>query len=317
MSAFTAGGSGLLGKVPTRAEYLPVPTTAPSFAAFDGWLTDATEWAAARAGAAWRAAFGAGAMYGFAYRPAGSASSLLCGALTPSHDSAGRQFPLALAAPLELAPTLVSRPELLPFVLEGVWGDATQGLSDVREGGDSGGPPALPSRSDLSGEEAAELYEQWASSLPLSELWQLLGPALGNPIGTLRILLETLRPVRGAERPETTLCLRLPLGMAGGAALCFWIDVVRRWAGWRATVPSLFWSHDGSDGMALLVLGSPPKDALAELWLPTGAREQIADFTVLPSDAVEAACGPLPANVEEAARTGQAPVAILLQALLA
>ncbi len=39
------------------------------------------------------------------------------------------------------------------------------------------------------------------------------------------------------------LSLRLPLGQAGGAALCFCSDLARRFLGWRATVPSFFWSR--------------------------------------------------------------------------
>ncbi len=319
-AAFKVTSSGAVGKLPTLAEYLPVPAEAPSFAAFDTWLTEALEWAAARAGAAWQAAFSEGAMYGFTFRsPAASPGGLLCGALTPSHDSAGRQFPLALAAALQLDAALLKRPELLPFVLEGVWLEATQGLSDLRQAeAGAGGPPTaeLGAAAELDCDEAAQLYEGWAESLPLQELWQLLGTALADPPGTFRLLFETLAPVRGVERPDTTLCLRLPLGAAGGAALCFWLDIVRRFLGWRATAPSLFWSHDGTDGMALLLVGAPPKDALAELWLPVGAREQIADFTRPPSAATLTACRPLPPSLQALVQSPAATVATLLAALV-
>lgn len=317
MSAFIAGQAGMVGKLPARAEYLPVPSTDPAFAIFDGWLTEAIEWAAGRAGPGWNEAFEHGAMHGFVFRPpAGAPDGVLCGALAPSRDSAGRAFPLALAAPLRLAPELVARPELLPFALEGLWAEATELLAASRSA-TVAGAPALHGSADIDASEAAQLYDEWAAELPLVELWSLLGSALGSPDATLRVLLETLAPARGTERPQTTLSLRLPLGMAGGAALCFWLDVVRRSLGWTATVPSLFWSHDGSDGSALLHLGRPPKDALAELWLPTGSRDDIVDLTAGAGQGLAEVCAPLTPALSALIETPGATVAQLLSSVLA
>lgn len=300
MMAFRAGCAGVVGKLPSRAEYLPVPASAPGFAAFDAWLTDAAEWAAERAGPNWVERFAQGAMHGFVFRePAAPPDGILCGAVVPSCDSAGRQFPLALAVPLQLSPELLARCELLPFVLEAVWAEATQALAELRAGGLT--VDAISSISvnpDMDAAEAADLYGRWAAELPLAELWLLLGPALAKPEATLRLLFEALAPLRGVERPQTTLSLRLPLGVAGGAALCFWLDVVRRCVGWNATVPSLFWSHDGHDGAAVVHLGRPPRDTLAELWLPTGSRDAIADMTVEPAGEVIQACRVLPPSAQ-------------------
>jgi type VI secretion system ImpM family protein len=314
VNAFVAGPAGLVGKLPTRAEYLPVPTTAPSFAAFDGFLSEAMEWALGRAGSAFPDAFTHGAMHGFVFRPPGAGDQVLCGALTPSQDSAGRQFPLALGAPLRLAADLVASPQLLPFTLEGIWGEATQLLADCREGAGQGSAN-LSGVPDTDVVEAAQLFGDWTAQLPLIELWNLLGPALVNPAGTVRLLFETLAPVRGVERPDTTLSLRLPLGLVGGAALCFWLDVVRRYAGWRSTVPSLFWSHDGTTGAVLLNLGRPPKSSLAELWLPSGQRDEIADLTVPPDPALLEALSPLPAQLPPLLGARDASAAHLLHAL--
>jgi hypothetical protein len=111
------------------------------------------------------------------------------------------------------------------------------------------------------------------------------------------------------------LSLRLPLGLAGGPTLCFWIDLVRRAAGWGSTVPSLFWSHDGTDGVALLHLGKPPKETLAELWMPRGECEQIADLTTVPSPALVELLPPLPPALQTLLSSPDASVAQLLQGL--
>ena len=320
MTAFVPGRAGAVGKAPWRAEYLPVPSSAPSFAAFDAWLTEATEWAAAGAGPGWPEAFAHGAMHGFVYRASTDPVDVaLCGALAPSRDSAGRLFPLALGAPLNVSPELLERPELLPFSLEGLWAEATGWLADLM-GSDrplEASAPLLSAGHDAPVAEAAQLYDQWVGTLPLRELWALLGPALVNPGATLQFLLETLAPSRGVERPGTTLSLRLPLGLAGGAALCFWLDLVRRRLGWRSTLPSLFWSHDGTSGTALLHLGRPSKGALAELWMPTGKRDDAADLTKPADPAWAEAFSPLPAEVVATLSWPQATVAQLLAAISA
>ena len=317
MTTFIAGCAGAVGKVPWQAEYLPVPTQASSFAAFDAWLTEAIECAVAGGGSYWPDAFARGAMHGFVFRSAAEpADTALCGAITPSRDSAGRPFPLALGASLRMSPQLLARPELLPFSLEGLWAEALGGLVDLMaEAPPESVTPALNAGHDADVAEAAGLYDDWVASLPLRELWSLLGPALSNPSATLQLLLETLTPIRGIERPQATLSLRLPLGLAGGAALCFWLDIVRRHVGWRNTLPSLFWSHDGDSGAALLHLGRPSKGALAELWMPTGRREDVADLTSPADPALVEVLSPLPPAVLATLREPAAPVAQLLTVL--
>jgi hypothetical protein len=97
--------------------------------------------------------------------------------------------------------------------------------------------------------------------------------------GAIRFAVEAVRPMRGVERPRTPLTLRLPLGAAGGAAVCFWVDLVRRAAGWRSTIPSFFWSHDGETGTMLLHLGDAPRSTLVDLWIPGGDRAELCDLT--------------------------------------
>ena len=309
-----AGRSGLVGKLKGRAEYLPVPSSSPSFAAFDAWLSTSIEWAGSRAGPSWPECFARGAAHGFVFRAPGSTpNELLCGAIAPSRDQAGRQFPLALATPLRLPPELLARPELLPFVLEGVWGDTTRALLAAL----STGEPEQASDFELQPitdiAEAAALYDDWAARLPLVELWALLGPALNEPESALRLLLETLSPVRGEEPAETTLSVRLPLGLASGLGLCFWLDVVRRSLSWQRTIPSLFWSHDGRDGAVMLALGKAPASTLAELWLPTGRCDDIADLALPVSPPLVGLLSPLPASMRAALFAREATVASFLE----
>jgi type VI secretion system ImpM family protein len=302
-----------VGKVPWRAEYLPVPAHAPSFAAFDAWLTQATEFGAGQ-DPSWSEAFAHGAMHGFVFRHASDpADTVLCGALAPSRDSAGRLFPLGLGAPLRMAPELLLRPELLPFCLEDLWLEATAGLSALAR--DGAATPVLSAGYDAEVAEAAGLYDAWVTGLPLREFWALLGPVLVSPGATLQLVLEALAPVRGVERPNASLTLRLPLGLVGGAALSFWLDLVRRYVRWQSTLPSFFWSHDGAAGVALLHLGKPSKAALSELWMPRRDRDDVVDLTRPPDPAWAEAFSPLPAAVLATLDLADASVAQLLAAV--
>lgn len=318
MTSFAAGRAVALGKLPARAEYLPAPSSPASLAELDGWLSSAYEWAERTGGALFAEAFRHGAMHGFVVRPASDApDSLLAGAIAPSRDSAGRSFPLAVAAPLTMSPALLARPELLPFSLEELWAEATSALAGLLEkrAGDALEVPSLSAGHDAEVGEAAALYDGWLAGLPSAELWGLLGPALSTPAATLRLLLEALAPARGVEPPTTTLSLRLPLGLAGGAALCVWLDLVRRYLGWRRTLPSLFWSHDGTTGFALLHLGKPSKTALAELWLGAGDRDDVVDLTRPVDWAATEQFSALPPALATALAAPHASVAALLAAV--
>jgi hypothetical protein len=161
--------------------------------------------------------------------------------------------------------------------------------------------------------EATALYSEWTHSLPMSDLRALLygaepgtengaAPGLGSADAfdtAVRFIIDLVKPHRGVDFPKTPLSLRLPLGQAGGAAVCFWIDMVRRAAGWKATLPSFFWSHDGGTGALVLHLGEPPKSTLAELWMPRGARDEFCDLTLAIPEERTRFLTPLPRSLTE------------------
>ncbi len=319
MSAFSTEATTLLGKAPFHAEFLRIPTSTPGFSAFDAWLTEVTEWASSRAGPDWLGAFASGAIHAFAFHPPGSVPDLLvCGALAPSRDRAGRQFPLAAAASIRVSRGLVGKPHLLPFALESFWANATALLVDVLNRPDADPTAAslhLVAEADIDELEAEELYEQWSGELELDDLYPLLGLSSADFSGILRLLQAAVSPFVSTEGPDTLLTLRIPLGMAGGVAVCFWLDVLARSVRWRSTIPSFFWSHDGSRGEALLHLGRPPKMTLAELWMPTGRYDPFCDLTRAPSAEVLQQTPDFTPEVAAVLQSPGAKVADLLRAV--
>jgi type VI secretion system ImpM family protein len=276
---------GVFGKVPWRAEYLKVRWDGEPFTSFDAWMTDNVEWAARHAQHAFAAASssGSGGMHAFVFRPK-NAPTVLGGAISASADSAGRSYPIAVAAPLASSAELAASPEVLPLVLEDFWQTASEIAVAVRASGSvDRAAAAAPAdfATDVGGAQARAAYAEWASALPLGDLFSLIygvdGPALAAQ--AVRFAVEALRPFRGVDRPRTPLTLRLPLGAAGGAAVCFWIDLVRRAAAWRSTIPSFFWSHDGAAGNMLLHLGDPPRSTLCDLFTSPAERGDVCDLT--------------------------------------
>jgi hypothetical protein len=174
----------------------------------------------------------------------------------------------------------MASPEILPALLESFWQAASCAIARAprldKDDFERAVVGIAPGDSDA--RAAAIAYQHWLRAIPIAEVIELVGCPEAE--SCLRLLLECVRPVRGIETPSTPLALRLPLGRLGGAAVCFWIDLVRRAAGWRATIPSFFWAHDGSQGTMLLCLGAPSRATLGALWAPRPDVDEICDVTV-------------------------------------
>jgi len=270
----------ILGKVPWREEYLNVGAEGPSFSLFDRWLTENIEFAGARAGDGWADAYRAGAINAFVFRPLRTQLPLLAGAIGPSFDGAGRNYPLVVASTISRVHDFCRVPESLPLALEEFWQLSSYAVAAVQSAQDFRPEPLTEAQAQVDPAEVVSDYSDWARELPLVELWDLVYGPGGAAVAhaAVRLVLEALRPYCGVELSDTPLTLRLPLGRAGGAAVCFWIDLVRRSARWNVTIPSFFWSHDGQSGTMVLHLGAPPRSTLAELWLPTRSRDEFCDL---------------------------------------
>jgi type VI secretion system ImpM family protein len=275
---------GLVGKLPASADFLRVAADTAAFQSLYGWLIEGVQRAAATS-ADWAAQLAAGSVQAMFYRER-HGSTALAGALAPSADAAGRRFPIAAASEFKLDGLLVSHPEALPLVLESVWAVTGQLVIDVQNMVRSELEGAQPTaEAEVGVREAVAAYRRWTEELGVDDFVALVfGGDAQRAASALALTDEAVQPYQGVEDPDTTLSLRLPLGQVGGAAVCFWLDLVERLTGWRRTVPSFFWSHDGTSGALLLHLGHVPPVALCELWLPTGTCDEVCDL-VLPAGA--------------------------------
>ncbi|MEO7034524.1 MAG: type VI secretion system-associated protein TagF [Polyangiaceae bacterium] len=321
--AFRAVGAfRAFGKLPSHGDFVRVGPGSALSARFEDWLTDGVEWAHARNGANWAEAFRAGTMRAFIYRGdvPGLEQALLVGTLAPSRDEAGRLFPLCVAASVIPAAEFVQSPHLLPFACENIWQVAGESLAELSSNPNADLGARLAGLADptvVRFSDAATAYAAWCDALQLSDLGALVTgfEQVHGLRWILQLISEAVQPHREQELPGTRLSLRLPLGAAGGAAVCFWLDVVRRLVGWRATVPSVFWSQDCDSGQLTVHLGSAPVATVSELWLPTPQSDEFWDLAQPLAAATIEASRPLPSAIDQVLRDQSGSVTGLLAAL--
>jgi len=309
---------GAFGKTPRAADFLYYGPADADIQAFRAWLEDGVSWAAARTPELWQLLRAEPPVCGFVFRtPSGS---LLAGALRPSSDAVGRDFPISAYAVLPGA-GLGNQPHVLPIWLgelmqhaagavlaEDVQGAITQFEATLSSG------TLLP----LPGlQQDARDYWDWANATELTvALDTLFGEGLGaSAIPAVHTIYEAISPFHGKERPKTPLSVRVPLGAAGAGGAAFWIDVVRRAAAWRDTVPTFFWSSREDGGEAIVQLGDVPASSLSALWHDEAGSDHVCDLTNLAADEATKFLPLLPPLVASAMTRQDARVIDFLNAL--
>ncbi len=314
--AFRAVGAFCgFGKLPSQADFIHAGPSSELFARFNDWLTDGVELAHQSRGAAWDDAFCRGGMRAFMYRSEEPSleRALIVGALTPSQDRAGRLFPMCVAAPVVLSPEFVTCPDLLPLACEPLWqlaGACVAELASSSVTDVAGRIASIQEPSAVQFGDARATYLRWSRELSVGALAEVLTEST-QTTGFDDIFCRALARIRERESARGSICF--PLGAAGGAAVCFWLDVTRRLLR-RAEVPSVFWSNDGKADRLILDFGAPPVSTVSELW-PTGEWQGPDRFSTPLSDSDRKPLAPLPMEVERTLREPTCSVAALLQAV--
>ena len=281
---------GAYGKSRESGDFLQLGQPGQAAAAFRDWVHDAFESSAREK----MANVTEGQVFSYVFRTPEHPTELLVGAIRPSHDAVGRRFALSVYAECAAAASL-ERPHLIPLILEGFFERARAGLA---EGGNLAdtlrGLPAPSLQAGLAAQQ--QRYDSWLRSSAVGRVWKdLFGDVARGVLGhVLAVIDGGVEPWRGQETPPTPLSVRLPLGAQGALGVAFWIDVVRSLAGWRATVPTVFWDAASGDAVleqrpgcpsVLVHLGEAPARSLLELWVPDADSDSVCDLTAPPSSA--------------------------------
>jgi hypothetical protein len=265
--------ASILGKAPWQNEFLPTAGLCGELWAFDEWLFRNAESLRDYSG---------GPPYGFLLQFESTSGSLgsVAGVISPSQDLAGREYPLAVASRVVLASDVAKHPEVAPIVLESHWNVALELLTDARLARPEENDRRLAHLTDepaTAGIVASELYAAWVQATSSMDLASLLG----RSVDWLRAALQAIATRLSPAASQAVSAFRVPLGRAGGGALCFWLDVLRRAMPWSDHVPSFFWCHDDEGGEALILVGRAEDDTtLRALWQPTAASTQVCNLTL-------------------------------------
>ncbi|MCA9643244.1 MAG: type VI secretion system-associated protein TagF [Polyangiaceae bacterium] len=311
---------GYFGKLPKAGDFLRGGVAGEPASGFERWIEQGMVYGSTRRGD-WQQAFDGGALHGFIYRapPNVGAVSVIVGVIRPSRDTVGRRFPLVIFSQIP-EPVLSGAPHIAPLMLGDFFELASEVLLDAH------GMTAEEFRAAVLGIPAPRIdqlatyiaeYNDWVSATPLATP---LSVTYGQPDGAaaphaIDTLIQCVAPFIGQEPMTTPLSARLPLGAGGVASAAFWIDVARRVARWRRTVPSAFWSASDDDGTLLLQLGATPHSSLAELWSPDPDSDHVCDLRHAPRLSRESILGRLPPAIGQALNSPGHPVGYFLQAL--
>lgn len=260
--------SGYYGKLPVSPEFLRLHAAGPELRELDEWFQLGVQYAKAKAGSEWSSLVANADIWNFFFVPEGN-GRLVCGAVFPSHDRAGRSFPFLTFLLLERC-NLPPTPWLIPLRCRTYLAKTGQLLQQLRTDLDWNTfrtrVESLPVEFDSDASIEAG-FEDYLSQTTTQVFWsRLCGEANHAQADRLRQDRSVNRHLEGEQSVEEAAWGRtLPL-LKGHATetydLPFWFDRHARLLGVKKeTWPALFafWNRAPSkvEPCALLSFGRP------------------------------------------------------------
>ena len=258
--------SGYYGKLPVSPEFLRLHAAGPELRELDEWFQLGVQYAKAKAGSEWSSLVANADIWNFFFVPEGN-GRLVCGAVFPSHDRAGRSFPFLTFLLLErrdLPPT----PWLIPLRCGPFLVKTRQFLQQLRADLDWNAFRSHAESLDGDIDRDASLaagFEDYLSRTTTKEFWSRMSVETDHPghDGLDHERTIQLAPAGEQSSEGTTWGRTFPL-LKGHAAetydLPFWLELHARLLGGRkGTWPALFafWNRTPSkvEPCALLSFG--------------------------------------------------------------
>ena len=143
--------AAVLGKAPWRAEFLRASGRSSELRSFDEWLFQNGSALTDSPREPGHVSHG----FVLCLAPADHPLQGIAGVLGPSCDSAGRSYPLSVAAPVAFDAEAGAHPEVAPIVLESYWDFAIDVLTAARSGPPAAGAGALDELTERPAESSA------------------------------------------------------------------------------------------------------------------------------------------------------------------
>jgi type VI secretion system protein ImpM len=272
---------GCFGKLPATGDFVRLNAGGEEVASFDRWLGSSIDHARRVLGQNFEAVYphsvGLFIFHGEVQNGEPPARAIV-GAWCASGDNAGRLYPMAVFGSYDYA-QLVATGAALPIAL---WPLLTAAYELATNGRympvdvflERVSHVALPSLDDPEGAGAG--YRGWLTTQPMRALWETTVGSEAKRFWVVQNIAASVEPFRGQDLPNTSLCLRLPIGAGDAYAAAVWMDMTLRLAKWKNTLLNAFWSPQKA---VLIHMGPPHVATYRELISPTTDADHVADFT--------------------------------------
>ncbi len=269
------------GKLRATGDFVRLNSTAPECAAYDNWLAPSIHHAKESMGAAFAACYQPAAGV-FIYRgDDGDGSDEpergLIGVWAASGDSAGRVYPMTICTCYDYD-EMLGVGSALPIA---VWPFLAAAYDLVSNGRNMAVQPFLQRVAQLQPipltqpQAAVAPYQRWLQTQSMRALWETTFGTIQNRHSVIHHIDATIEIFRGADRPQTSLAMRLPIHAGDTYAAAVWMDVIVRLAKWQRTVLNAFWTpmHD------LMVHVGPPQPGTFRELISSGTdAEHVTDL---------------------------------------
>jgi len=252
------GQVAVFGKMPTAGDFVAAGASFPVAQAFQRWLMEENDLMTARGKVLPQAPVR------FLYRDP-SASGAILGVLSPSRDTVGRSFPLALMTYVNPSTAVQQFPSLpaaySPFI---------DGAAALLQRAYQFHPAAFYQHTQtLPRPDAHELSEayNWTYQALGATHGQTILEALFGPIQHgvhfhgIHMFRTACQRVRGNDPGNATIFLECPC--ADDLQLAFWLVFAQSQLGWTRAPPAIFWNApQNPDHRMILALGAPTPGTL-------------------------------------------------------
>lgn len=302
---------GVYGKVPTQGDFLRVNASDPSAQALDRWVQEGLD-ALQRAGLSLprRPVFFIhhGSPHG-AFAPT-------VGVLAPSHDSAGRVYPLIVFARADVQ-WMAGRFSAAPTAYGVFLRDAAQVVSmATRADGPTLAAHAralrLPSPSDLAAVDGVCRHALDAVAAGTVHARLFGDPSQGLRYYAVRTALDAADAARN-RTARGVVTLDLPLG--GDVDLFVWLELLRRRLAGASFLPSVVWIEESPTPRALASMGAAPPPMLRWLAQPDPSAMALWPVTTQRPEAIHQAWQSLAPHHRQALDAFDIPLETLLATL--
>lgn len=274
---------GLFGKIPAQGDFVRVNTSDPAAQSFDPWCQEALA-AIQRI----NVPLAADPIY-FVYR-AQATRNVLVGAMAPSEDRVGRQFPLTIFTVVD-APSIAPRFSGLPVAYSSFLEAASLLLeqSKTLELADlSARLSSLPLPDATEHARADEICRRTLDNMNGRELQErIFGDlARGQQYYAFNTMVLACAQCRGVEPPRANIVIDCPVTV--DVDLFVWLDLARRLLRWRSAPPAFVWTENETPRL-LISLGPPPPPILSFVAKPGSDSQKLWPLLTQRPDAIQAA----------------------------